>query len=215
MLEPPYLRCHIHPSWPWTHLRWRFVPLVLLRLSLIVLALGAVAQVDAMDDAGVLLQSTLDRLARRGEILVDHRPPPTPMSLQRRQLFSTPDTTSSSSSSLSRSTTDASTSTTSPPRPSSSGSSSSSSSTNPSSTSTVSTDPNPGENAPLPTAFDTSLGANFSSNSCPEFFRQSLNNNEFRACLPFSLLLQVGDVVFLSLPFDDHQRGDDEAKLSR
>ncbi len=45
-------------------------------------------------------------------------------------------------------------------------------------------------NSPLPSPFDTNLGNNFTS-SCQEFFKSVLNNGTFKACLPFSLLLQV------------------------
>ena len=43
----------------------------------------------------------------------------------------------------------------------------------------------------LPTPFDTSLGNNFTSPSCPAFFQSFLSNATFQDCLPFSLLLQV------------------------
>ena len=43
----------------------------------------------------------------------------------------------------------------------------------------------------LPQPFDTSLGNNFTSASCPNFFRSFLNDKDFRQCYPFSLLLQV------------------------
>lgn len=43
----------------------------------------------------------------------------------------------------------------------------------------------------LPKPFDTSLGNNFTSPSCPAFFQNFLSNSTFQDCLPFSLLLQV------------------------
>lgn len=43
----------------------------------------------------------------------------------------------------------------------------------------------------LPSPFDTSLGNNFTSPSCPAFFQSFLSNATFQDCLPFSLLLQV------------------------
>lgn len=43
----------------------------------------------------------------------------------------------------------------------------------------------------LPTPFDTSLGNNFTSPSCPAFFQGFLTNSTFQDCMPFSLLLQV------------------------
>jgi len=42
----------------------------------------------------------------------------------------------------------------------------------------------------LPEPFDTSLGSNFSSNSCPNYFTKFLSNDTFQSCLPVSLLLQ-------------------------
>lgn len=49
----------------------------------------------------------------------------------------------------------------------------------------------PSSAAALPMPFDTSLGNNFTSPSCPTFFHDFLNNSTFVSCLPFSLLLQV------------------------
>lgn len=43
----------------------------------------------------------------------------------------------------------------------------------------------------LPHPFDTSIGNNFTSPSCPAFFNTFLNSDSFNNCLPFSLLLQV------------------------
>lgn len=45
--------------------------------------------------------------------------------------------------------------------------------------------------AELPRPFDSSIGTNFTSSSCPDFFNDFLSNQTFNACLPFSLLLQV------------------------
>lgn len=49
----------------------------------------------------------------------------------------------------------------------------------------------PATSASLPMPFDTSLGNNFTSPSCPTFFHTFLDNSTFNDCLPFSLLLQV------------------------
>ena len=54
-------------------------------------------------------------------------------------------------------------------------------------TTDTSTPPGP----PLPMPFDSSLGSNFTSSSCPAFFNSFLTEPSFKACLPFSLLLQV------------------------
>ncbi|KAI9751830.1 MAG: hypothetical protein M4579_005874 [Chaenotheca gracillima] len=50
--------------------------------------------------------------------------------------------------------------------------------------------------SPLPRPFDTSLGSNFTSSSCPNFFSSFLSNSTFKACLPFSLLLQNSNSFF-------------------
>lgn len=46
--------------------------------------------------------------------------------------------------------------------------------------------------SPLPSAFDTTLGNNFTSSTCPTFFQNFLRNDTFNECVPLSLLLQVG-----------------------
>lgn len=43
----------------------------------------------------------------------------------------------------------------------------------------------------LPRPFDSSLGNNFTSQACPDFFDSFLSNQTFQDCLPLSLLLQV------------------------
>lgn len=48
-----------------------------------------------------------------------------------------------------------------------------------------------GNQIPLPRPFDTSLGNNFTTSTCPTFFNDFLTNATFNECLPFSLLLQV------------------------
>ena len=49
----------------------------------------------------------------------------------------------------------------------------------------------PTSSTSLPSPFDTSLGNNFTTPSCPAFFESFLTNSTFQDCLPFSLLLQV------------------------
>ncbi|KAI4121632.1 MAG: hypothetical protein LQ347_006790, partial [Umbilicaria vellea] len=128
------------------------------------------------------------RLARRGEILID-RPPCEHVPIQRRQggdPFDTGTATSTRSSSPS-SLRDVSTySTTATPLPSTATAPFSSSA---SSTGTVMTAP-ASTNVPLPRPFDTSLGSNFTSPDCPNFFSSFLGNSTFTSCLPLSLLLQ-------------------------
>jgi hypothetical protein len=48
----------------------------------------------------------------------------------------------------------------------------------------------------LPQPFDTSLGNNFTSESCPRFFNNFLSDETFRSCYPFSLLLQTSHGFF-------------------
>jgi hypothetical protein len=48
----------------------------------------------------------------------------------------------------------------------------------------------------LPQPFDTTLGNNFTSNSCPQFFNRFLSDETFRSCYPFSLLLQTSHGFF-------------------
>lgn len=48
--------------------------------------------------------------------------------------------------------------------------------------------------SPLPSPFDGALAANFSGDNngaCPNFINNFLSNATFKACYPFSLLLQV------------------------
>ena len=49
---------------------------------------------------------------------------------------------------------------------------------------------------PLPTPFDTSLGSNFTTSSCPSFFSTFLGNATFQSCIPVSLLLQNSNSFF-------------------
>jgi hypothetical protein len=43
----------------------------------------------------------------------------------------------------------------------------------------------------LPIPFDTALGNNFTTSSCPAFFKNFLSDDAFNECVPLSLLLQV------------------------
>lgn len=45
--------------------------------------------------------------------------------------------------------------------------------------------------ASIPQPFDTALGSNFSSSTCPSFINSFLDNSTFVGCVPLSLLLQV------------------------
>jgi hypothetical protein len=48
----------------------------------------------------------------------------------------------------------------------------------------------------LPSAFDTSLGSNFTKPSCPQFFSNFLSNSTFQSCIPVSLFLQNSNSFF-------------------
>jgi hypothetical protein len=43
----------------------------------------------------------------------------------------------------------------------------------------------------LPRSFDAGLGNNFTTDSCPAFFKKFLSDDAFNECVPLSLLLQV------------------------
>ncbi|KAJ9615127.1 hypothetical protein H2200_001201 [Cladophialophora chaetospira] len=49
---------------------------------------------------------------------------------------------------------------------------------------------------PIPTPFDTSIGSNFTSSTCPDFFSSFLGNSTFQSCVPVSLLLQNSNAFF-------------------
>ncbi|KAK6442098.1 hypothetical protein LTR95_001652 [Oleoguttula sp. CCFEE 5521] len=51
----------------------------------------------------------------------------------------------------------------------------------------------------LPRPFDTSLGNNFTTTTCPAFFNSFLSNQTFQDCVPFSLLLQTSSSFFTTL----------------
>ncbi|KAI4754436.1 hypothetical protein E4T52_13417 [Aureobasidium sp. EXF-3400] len=51
----------------------------------------------------------------------------------------------------------------------------------------------------LPRPFDTGLGNNFTTSSCPAFFKDFLSNDAFNECVPLSLLLQVSRDHYHSL----------------
>ena len=149
------------------------------------------------------LGAALARLAKSGTILVDQGPPPNPKAwtlatehddLQRR---GTDDHSSSSSSSTPASTsspqskddTSASMITTATTTGTRSGTKTSSS-TGIAVATTAS-------NSPLPSPFDQGFSGNITS-SCQSFMDAMLANATFKACLPFSLLLQVRCQLFLS-----------------
>ncbi|CAD0112780.1 unnamed protein product, partial [Aureobasidium uvarum] len=48
----------------------------------------------------------------------------------------------------------------------------------------------------LPRAFDTGVGNNFTTSSCPAFFKNFLSTDAFNECVPLSLLLQTSTSFF-------------------
>ena len=154
--------------------------------GLVFLLCGSVTASDARSGTlGNPLE--LRRLAGRGEILVDRSVPPTPRMRERRQ-----ETTSSglptdifpSSSSTAQIAPDSTTRTSFP------------SQSTASQTSALATASPTAIQSPLPSPFDSSLGNNFTSLTCPTFFQNFLSNDSFTSCLPFSLLLQTSNSFF-------------------
>lgn len=62
--------------------------------------------------------------------------------------------------------------------------------------------------AALPSAFDSGIGTSFSSKTCPEYINSFLDTTEFKACMPFSLLLEV-----CLFPADIHVRDNQRSIL--
>lgn len=57
----------------------------------------------------------------------------------------------------------------------------------------------------LPQPFDSNLGNNFTSSSCPELFNVMLTDPDFKDCVPVSLLLQVShDHALVTSTVADH-----------
>ncbi|KAI9775267.1 MAG: hypothetical protein M1839_001319 [Geoglossum umbratile] len=128
------------------------------------------------------MSSALASMEQAGEILIDTRPPPNMADLRKRQSGSTTTLDSISSSTvLSSSITSA--------------ASLSSTSTSSSPTS-IATDPGSSGGGTLPSPFDSGVGSNFTTTSCPNFLKSFLENPTFKSCLPFSLLLQNSQSFF-------------------
>lgn len=51
----------------------------------------------------------------------------------------------------------------------------------------------------IPTPFDTSLGTNYTSKSCPKFFTKFLSDSSFQSCHALSLLLRNSNSFFYTL----------------
>jgi hypothetical protein len=146
-------------------------------------------------------------LESRGEIIFDRRdPPPPPKAAIRRRhdnvnsnsstsALSTPSATATPTlTAISSGTSNATVSVSSSSFSSSHSSMVTALSLNPTATGTTPS----GTIAPsaLPSPFDSSLGSNFTSQACPDFFDSFLSNTTFQACVPVSLLLQNSKSFF-------------------
>lgn len=126
--------------------------------------------------------SAFERLAHTGTILVDESPPPNPgggwvLASEHEALVKRADRHNrSSSASLT-------------PTPSKTLTTSSTSTSSSSTSTGIATQPTQGPIV-LPTPFDSGFSSNV-TDSCASFLDGFLTNAEFKACLPFSLLLEV------------------------
>ncbi|KAH0559223.1 hypothetical protein GP486_004264 [Trichoglossum hirsutum] len=119
------------------------------------------------------MRSAFANLERAGEILVDTRSPPDVAELRRRQDDASPANTTSTTAKSATSTASSSTA-----------------------SSSIVTDPGSSGGGDLPVPFDSGVGSNYTTTSCPIFLKSVLTNTGFRACLPFSLLLQNSQSFF-------------------
>lgn len=179
----------------------------LLSVFTILISLLSTATVQGFELEAAAYDPALFRLLEsRGEIVFDRRdPPPLPRAAIQRRHDNV--NSSSSTSALSTPSTTATptltavSSGTSNATVSGSGSSFSSHS---STSTTLSLKPTASGTIPsgtivpsaLPSPFDSSLGSNFTSQACPDFFDSFLSNTTFRACVPVSLLLQNSKSFF-------------------
>jgi hypothetical protein len=150
------------------------------------------------------------RLARRGEIAIDRRDPPSRRRIKHRQeegglvgstavplatpTSETADLTAASSAEIDSTISIQTTLVVTPSR-----TITESASATPASNATASLETASSSSAastPLPSPFDTSLGSNFTSQACPDFFNAFLNNATFEDCRPTSLLLQNSNSFF-------------------
>ncbi|KAF2399521.1 hypothetical protein EJ06DRAFT_522411 [Trichodelitschia bisporula] len=151
-----------------TSTTWRLAIAFLLSLAL--LCSTASAQVHHQ-------HPSLQKLARKSELLYDHSKPPVP--LLRRALIERQEEE------IVAATTEAAAATSEIPTPSFT----LVSSTDVAAAATATADAGI-KSSSLPQPFDTSLGSNFTSTGCPTFFQKMLSDNQFQKCYPLSLLLQ-------------------------
>lgn len=180
----------------------RHITLAYVVIATIVFLSTLCGAADAAYQGGVpVRRSRHGRLEQAEEILLDRSAPPEIPSahLQRRQIpvespaaSTTTDPPEKKSTSLLRPNFDA----TATPLAgvtvpvSTRDSSASSTATSSGSDSTTSSSP-PVSDSPLPKAFDSGFGTNYTQQSCPSFLRSLAGNETFTSCSPFSLLLQV------------------------
>ncbi|MCJ1316640.1 hypothetical protein MMC15_001961 [Xylographa vitiligo] len=185
------LRCRKEVSWTWI-------------LTLLVLATVCGISEAETGRSRYEAEFEIAEVAHRGGILIDTRPVPRVGKRDLRffprqdgSLFGSTTATPLSTSGVAPAST-ASSSAASVPSSSANPSTapSASSSSTPTASSPLMTASTVPTNAPLPRPFDTSLGSNFTSSSCPAFFDSFLNNATFGSCLPFSLLLQNSNSFF-------------------
>lgn len=152
--------------------------------------------------------SQFRRLARRGEIAIDRRAPPPRPTIQQRQEnadpfgsiaapLATPTSESEGSATASSSATDSAISIQSTFIVTPTNTISATATSTGNATSSVETaSATAGPPSALPSPFDTSLGSNFTSQGCPNFFNAFLKNATFQDCHPTSLLLQNSNSFF-------------------
>jgi hypothetical protein len=178
-----------------------FHPWTIITMILIILSFSSTTSAVVIE-AGISRRSLLDQPAQRGEIFVDRLAAPqlpAPRSdLSRRQ---DQDGNGSPFDGGSPSSTKASASASAAASSSSAAKGSRSTAVAPSASgtgtpTTVVSAPTSLSNSTLPSPFDTSIGSNFSSSSCPDFFDSFLNNATFKSCAPLSLLLQNSNSFF-------------------
>ncbi|OBT61378.1 hypothetical protein VE03_09241 [Pseudogymnoascus sp. 23342-1-I1] len=152
-------------------------------------------------DRGVSVAAELAELEAKGIVLLDTRPPPPPRVggdwelsrdlLKRGYVDLLPRAKDDEDEDE-----DEVSSTTTAPSKTSTRSSSSTSST---SIASVATAAPTESSAPLPVPFDSSIGADFVTEACPEFITNFLAAPEFQACYPVSLLLESSQSFFQTL----------------
>ncbi|KAF1991822.1 hypothetical protein K402DRAFT_416350 [Aulographum hederae CBS 113979] len=162
---------------------------VRLNLLLLVLLLWSLlcSPTDAASQKGDRRRSALASIASPGELLVDRSEPPTPPSLRMPHQERDTGTVSTVTVKPAQSTLSFGLASTAV---------SNGSPTTATASASIFTAPSSASDSPLPVPFDTNLGNNFTSTTCPNFFDSFLNNADFKTCYPFSLLLGTSTGFF-------------------